>query len=90
MKAIGASNWQLYRTIFQQALFAAVLGYAVGLGAAFGAIKLVTNVAPAFVTDTRTLDLAVMLGAALLMALVASYVPVRRLVSLDPAIVFKQ
>lgn len=90
LKAIGASNWRLYRIVLQQALAAGLLGYGAGIGLMFGALAVVREGAPTFISATRAVDLALVLGMAVAMAAVASYVPVQRLVRIDPAIAFKQ
>lgn len=89
LKAVGASNWRLYRIILEQAMIAGVLGYVVGVALAFGTMAVAQRTVPAFITDTRVADLALVLALALGMAAVASYVPLRRLLAIDPAIVFK-
>ncbi|MBI4201658.1 MAG: ABC transporter permease [Chloroflexi bacterium] len=90
LKAVGATNGRLYRIVLTQSLASGLVGYAVGLLLAFGVMALVEQAVPAFLTATRLVDLALVLALALGMAVVASYMPVRRLISIDPAIVFKQ
>ncbi|MBI4339551.1 MAG: ABC transporter permease [Chloroflexi bacterium] len=90
LKAVGATNGRLYSVVLTQSLVSGVVGYAVGLLLAFGVMALVGQVVPAFLTATRLVDLALVLALALSMAVVSSYVPVRRLVAIDPAMVFRQ
>jgi putative ABC transport system permease protein len=90
MKAVGASNWRLYRVVLEQAMAAGLLGYGLGIGLSYAAITLVGRYVPAFVTETTGLDMAIVLALALVMAGAASYVPVRRLLQINPAMVFKQ
>ncbi|MSQ11210.1 MAG: ABC transporter permease [Dehalococcoidia bacterium] len=90
LKEVGASNWRLYRIVLEQALLASLIGYGVGVAVSFGAIALIEREVPAFLTAVRAADLASILGIALGVAIVASAVPLRRMLSLDPAVVFKQ
>ncbi len=90
LKAIGASNWRLYAIVLEQAVLVGIVGYAVGVGLSFVAIAGVERAVPAFITVVRPMDLVTVLGVAVAMATAASYVPVRRLVRIDPAIAFKQ
>lgn len=90
LKAVGATNRNLYGMVLQQALMSGLAGYLTGVVMAFGVIAVVGQVVPAFLTATRLVDLLLILALAMGMATVASYIPVRRLVAIDPAIVFKQ
>jgi putative ABC transport system permease protein len=89
MKAVGASPGFLYRIVLSQSLILTAGGFVVGLLAAMGTADLAARAVPEFATEFRASDMAVVLGAAALMALVASFVPVRRIVSIDPAMVFR-
>ena len=90
LKAVGATNGKLYTMVLQQALVSGLAGYLVGVVLAFAVIAIVGQVVPAFLTATRLVDLLLVLALAVGMAMAASYIPVRRLVAIDPAIVFKQ
>lgn len=89
IKALGATNLQLYRIIFEQAVISGVFGFIFGVGLTYGVLELIPKVVPQFVTVTRGEDLLIIFGLALAMSLVASYTPVRRLAKIDPALVFK-
>jgi putative ABC transport system permease protein len=87
VKAIGGSNWDIYRILGEQALIAALVGFAVG-GAISLAMrplmaKLYLNVliSPAFAG-------AVFVGT-LLMCLGAAMLSFRRVAGIDPALVFR-
>ncbi|MCC6383186.1 MAG: FtsX-like permease family protein [Dehalococcoidia bacterium] len=89
LKAVGASGTYLYRIVFSQSLILTLSGFAVGAMATFVVARLATATAPEFATDFRPLDVTgVALGTGL-MALAASFVPVRRVVHIDPASVFR-
>lgn len=89
LKAIGATNWKLYRIVFEQAILSGLLGYVLGSGLALAINKFAEDIAPIFVTSLGPADLAGVLILSMVMSLVASYIPVRRVVSIDPAMVFR-
>jgi putative ABC transport system permease protein len=87
VKAIGGSNWDIYRILGEQALIAAVVGYLLGAALSFGMrplmAKLYLNVlvSPGFAG-------AVFVGT-VLMCLGAAMLSFRRVSSIDPALVFR-
>lgn len=89
MKALGASNMQVYRIIFEQALVSGVIGYILGVGLTYFLLWAIPQYAASFVTVTLLSDLTAVFIVSLLMSFVASYTPVRRIVKIDPALVFK-
>ncbi len=89
MKAVGGSPGFLYRIVLSQSAMLTAAGFALGLGAALGVARLAEQAVPEFVTDFRLQDVAGVLVAAALMAVLASLVPVRRINSIDPALVFR-
>lgn len=87
VKAIGGSNWDIYRILGEQAVIAALLGFALG-GAISWAVrpamaKLYLNVqiSPGFA-------FTVLLGT-VLMCLGAAMLSFRRVATIDPALVFR-
>jgi putative ABC transport system permease protein len=89
LKAIGASGGFVYRVVIQQSLIVAVLGIALGTVAAAVMASLVEKRVPEFVTELRPLDVAMVAGLSVVTAVVASFVPVRRIDRIDPATVFR-
>lgn len=89
MKAVGAGAGFLYRIVLAQATILTVAGFGVGLAAALATGEVAGRAVPEFATDFQILDIAVVLGATLLMAIAASIVPTKRLNSIDPAVVFR-
>ena len=89
MKAVGASPGFLYRIVLSQAVMLTAGGFLAGIIAAWAVAHLVREAVPEFITEFRVTDVAGVLGAMVAMAVVASLVPVRRIVSIDPAMVFK-
>jgi putative ABC transport system permease protein len=87
LKALGASNSDIYRIIFSQALMNALVGYlasliitmlSVGIYQASGMVMVIT----------WWVNLLV-LGLTLVMCLTAAFVSVRRIRKIDPAILFR-
>jgi putative ABC transport system permease protein len=87
VKAIGGSNWDIYLILGEQALIAAVLGYALGgvlcllMRPAMARLALNVLVSPEFAG-------AVFLGT-LVMCLGAAMLSFRRVAGIDPALVFR-
>ncbi len=89
MKAVGGSPGFLYRIVLSQSAMLTAAGFVVGLGGALGVAQLAAQTVPEFATDFRPQDVLAVLVAAALMAVVASFVPVRRINGIDPAMVFR-
>jgi len=89
LKAVGASPRQLFAVVVRQSVVVAVLGYALGTILAFVTGKAIQDAVPEFATIYRWQDLAAVFGAALVMSIIAAVVPIRRVASVDPAIVFR-
>jgi putative ABC transport system permease protein len=89
LKAVGASGGFLYRVVVAQSLIVGVLGAVVGIVSAVVATRLIRNGVPEFITVLRPLDAGGVFVVAVLMAIAASYVPVRRIERIDPAGVFR-
>lgn len=87
VKAIGGSNWDIYRILGEQAVIAAVVGYALGGAISYGMRPLMARlylnvlVSPGFA-------FAVFAGT-VLMCLGAAMLSFRRVASIDPALVFR-
>lgn len=89
LSAIGADRAALRGIVLRQAGIAAALGFALGCLLILPAAVLVGELAPRTDLAFPAWMFAVTAVAAALMALLASYVPVRRLASLDPSEVFR-
>lgn len=88
LKAMGASDWYLYRIIIEQALWMAVLGYLPGLGLCWG-LGIWTMQARAIqIVITPQLALGVF-SATVTMCVSASLLAVQKVMRLDPAQVFR-
>jgi len=89
IKALGARAGQLVVVIATQAMLAALIGYLLGVGLALGARAAAARWVPAFVSQIRLTDLGWIAGAAVVMALLASTVPLTRIARIDPGEVFR-
>jgi len=87
VKAIGGSNWDIYRILGEQALIAAVVGFVLGgllslaMRPAMAKLYLNVMISPAFAAAVFVGTVAMCLGAAML--------SFRRVASIDPALVFR-
>jgi len=89
LKAVGFTNGYLYRVVFEQSLVTGFLGFVLGAGLTLLAGPFVRDFVPQFVLFVRWQDVLAVAGFTLLMAVLAAYVPVRRLAAIDPVEVFK-
>lgn len=89
LKAVGASDSFVYRIVVWQSLLVGLAGSLLGIAASALAADLIKRWVPEFVTDLRPIDVAGVFGAAVLMSIVAAFVPVQRLNRIDPAMVFR-
>jgi putative ABC transport system permease protein len=87
LRAIGASRRYLHQIVLNQAAISAVLGYSIGLAVCLTGKYLAGSAAPAIVLSWA---LCAGVGAVtFLMCLGAGMVCIRKIVRLDPAMVFK-
>jgi putative ABC transport system permease protein len=89
MKAVGASGAFLYRIVASQSAMVTTSGFVFGLAGALAVARLAREGVPDFATEFRVLDIAAVLAGTVVMAFAASLVPVRRINSIDPALVFR-
>jgi putative ABC transport system permease protein len=89
LKAIGASGTFLYRIVVRQSLIIGALGAAAGIATSVVATRLIRSGVPEFITVLRPLDVGGVFVVAVLMAILASYVPAHRINRIDPAEVFR-
>jgi putative ABC transport system permease protein len=89
LKAIGASGRFLYGIVLRQSLVVGAAGAALGVAASAAVANLVKRDVPEFITVLTLRDAVAVFVLALATAVVASYVPVRRIERIDPAEVFR-
>jgi putative ABC transport system permease protein len=89
LKAIGASGSYLYRIVVWQSLLVGLSGSMLGIAVSAATARVIGSRVPEFVTDLRPSDVVAVFAAAVLMSILAAFVPVRRLNAIDPAMVFR-
>ncbi|MEE8346502.1 MAG: FtsX-like permease family protein [Dehalococcoidia bacterium] len=89
LKAEGFTNRYLYRVVIEQSLVTSVMGFMIGAGLVFLIAPFAHDLVPQFVVFIRWQDILGVSGATLLMAIIAAFIPVRRLAQIDPVTVFK-
>jgi putative ABC transport system permease protein len=87
LKALGASNSEIYRIIFSQALINALAGYLVSLVVTMLSIKIYEATDMVMVVNWKVNIMV--LALTLVMCLSASFVSIRKIKSVDPAILFR-
>jgi hypothetical protein len=93
--ALGAENRDVLSLVMKDGILLVMAGTIIGMGGAWAGARLLSamNSSVGAVSSTNTSDPTVLFGAPLLLALlaaVACYLPARRSVSVDPAIVLRQ
>lgn len=89
LSAIGADRRDLSTIIVQQAAITSTLGFIGGCLLLFPAAWVIRELAPSTELEFPPVLFVVVAAAALLMAVLSSVIPIRRLASLDPAAVFR-
>lgn len=90
LKAIGFGRGRLVRLAGTQAGALALAGTVVGTGVAFAGLRSAAVLAPKYLIVISTENVALIAAAALVMALVAAFLPARYLARLDPATAFRR
>lgn len=88
-KAMGASRGRLFAVVLGQTAVLAGLGALVGFGVYQVGYRIVAAFRPQFWVSLTPASVAVVLGAAAAMALLAAVVPTLRVTRLDPATVYR-
>jgi len=87
LKAIGASNWYVYRVIFKQAIISAVIGYVIAICIAVFLAKRGQSSGANIVLPPVVL--AALFVITVVMCLAAAMLSINKVTKLDPATVFK-
>jgi putative ABC transport system permease protein len=89
LKALGARPFQMLMVVGVQALGAAAAGYVGGILLSLLAARAAEVWVPSFITRLVLTDVALVGVAALLMGLIAAVIPMRSILRVDPAVVFR-
>ncbi len=89
MKALGTPHKFLMLAVGEQSMLCGLIGFAVGEIAVVGASRFAERMVPQFVTLLRWQDALIVLAAVVAMSLLAAYLPIRKVLSVDPLRVFK-
>lgn len=89
LKAIGYTNSQLFRIALGQSLVAGIIGFVVGNILILGVVWLAQSAVPGFQYEVGWKEIAATGVVTLAMASLAALIPLKRLMSIDPAEVFK-
>jgi len=88
LKAVGIRDIHLYQIVFYQSLISSILGFFVGVGLSFG-IGRILDIYLGLTTDINQTTIIYIFIVVLVMSVIATFVPVRRITNIDPAEVFK-
>jgi putative ABC transport system permease protein len=88
LKAMGSSNWYIYRVIIEQALWMAVLGYLPGMGLCLGLATWTMQTRAIAILISPSTAIGVF-GMTIVMCSGAAVFAIRKVTHLDPAMVFK-
>lgn len=88
LKAMGASDWVIYRIIVEQAMWMAVLGYIPSMALCVG-VGMWTMAAQGIAILITPASAAGVLGITVLMCVGSALIAIQRVTHVDPAIVFK-
>jgi putative ABC transport system permease protein len=90
LKAVGASGPKLFKIVFEQSMLSSLIGYIVGVMLAFGVALIISELVVQVNFAFSWAHFVSAFGAELLMSLIAAYIPIRKINSIDPVIVFKE
>jgi len=90
IKAIGGSNGYLYRIVLLQSVLISVVGFALGVGISFPLVSLIQNNVPEFVVSISSRAVLWGIPAFIGAGVLSSLIPIRKLVTIDPAIAFEK
>jgi len=89
LRAIGARNSKLYSIVIEQSLIVALTGFAVGLMVSASSSILIQDLMPLVTVILDAPSITQVFVLTIAMSLVSSYIPVRRVAKVDPAMVFR-
>jgi len=88
LKAIGAAKNDIYKILIEQAFWPATIGFTAGLGLSLVATLVITSITIMPIEITTQLVLGVY-ASTLLLSMLGSFLSIRKVEKIDPAIVFR-
>ena len=89
LKAIGARNSYLFRTVITQGTILTLAGFLAGLGASYAAGPFIVALVPDIGVTIRLVSALQTFGAVVAMSLIGAVIPVVRIMQVDPLVVFR-
>lgn len=89
LKAIGASNKQLYKIIFEQSITITAIGFILGTLITMIAVTLTYHLFPELTAIITINSIFIMAGISLGISILASYIPIKRVARVDPLMIFR-
>lgn len=89
LKAIGAGSKTLFSVVIKQTFINVILGFILGIGLGFLTAKVISLFFPKFLIFITPISITKTLLLSLVMALLASIIPIRKVEIIDPVLVFK-
>lgn len=89
LKAIGYSNRQLFTIAIIQSLVSGLIGFFVGNLIVIFVVKLAMMKTSSFIYAISFQEIAAVFVTTILMSVLAAFIPLRRIIAIDPATVFK-
>lgn len=89
LKAVGTTNRQVYKIVIIQTIISTFLGFILGLLIALGLDYLTTQILTTqFIIVVERSYIWAVLGGSFIMALLAAYIPIRKVFQVEPTLVF--
>jgi ABC-type antimicrobial peptide transport system permease subunit len=89
LKALGARNIDLYRTVLVQAFLSVSFGFLFGLAITLLLSFVIPMLGTNLLLEVSPLSLIKVGGASLVIAALSAMLPIRQITGLDPAMVFR-
>jgi len=89
LKALGARNADLYRTVLAQAILSVLLGFLCGLVITWLLTLIIPFLGSGLSMEVSPASLLKVGGVSTILAVVSAMIPIRQIAGLDPVIVFR-
>jgi len=89
LKAIGYTNGQLFLIGLIQSFISGIIGFLFGVVLAFAIAYLAMQSVPSFIFEISWIEITLVFASTFVMCLIAIFIPLKRLFSIDPANIFK-